>query len=76
MIRRSQPFLLQMTPESKNCLSRQVRHFDHELLQSACKNIVLHGNPANFSQNEEMQLALIQTGNRRLAEARLTQRLT
>ena len=50
-------------------LDHQVRHFDHELWQSECENIVLHGNLANFSQNEEMHLALIQTGDRRLAEA-------
>ena len=28
---------------------RQVRHFDHELWQSACESIVLHGNHAKFS---------------------------
>ena len=63
-------------PREQKCLGRQVRHFDHELWQSACENIVLHGNLAKFSQNEEMHLALIQTGNRRLAGARPTQRLT
>ena len=63
-------------PQEQKCLGRQVRHFDHELWQSACENIVLHGNLAKFSQTEEMHLALIQTGNRRLAEARPTQRLT
>ena len=63
-------------PRDQKCLGRQVRHFDHELWQSACESIVLHGNPTKFSQNEEMHLALIQTGNRRPAEARPTQRLT
>ena len=63
-------------PRDQKCLGRQVRHFDHELWQSACESIVLHGNHAKFSQNEEMHLALIQTGNRRPAEARPTQRLT
>ena len=50
-------------------LGRQVRHFDHDLWQTECENIVLHGNLAKFSQNEEMRLALIRTGDRRLAEA-------
>ena len=51
-------------------LGRQVRQFDHDLWQTECENIILHGNIAKFSQNEEMRLALIRTGNRRLAEAR------
>ena len=52
-------------PREQKCLGRQMRHFDHELWQSACENIVVHGNLAKFSPNEEMHLALIQTGNRR-----------
>ena len=55
-------------PRDQKCLGRQVRHFDHELWQSACESIVLHGNHAKFSQNEEMLLALIQTGNRGLSQ--------
>ena len=55
-------------PEQKR-LGRQVRHFDHDLWQTDCENIVLHGNLANFSHNKEMHLALIRTGDRRLAEA-------
>ena len=35
-------------PRDQKCLGRQVRHFDHELWQSACESIVLHGNPGNF----------------------------
>ena len=56
-------------PREQKRLGRKVRHFDHKLWQSECENIVLHGNLAKFSKNEEMQLALIQTGDRRLAEA-------
>ena len=56
-------------PREQKRLGRQVRHFDPELWQSECENIVLHGNFAKFSQNEEMYLALIQTGDRRLAKA-------
>ena len=56
-------------PREQNRLGRQVYHFDPELWQSECENIVLRGNFANFSQNEEMYLALIQTGNHRLVEA-------
>ena len=56
-------------PREQKRLGRQVRHFDPKLWRSECENIVLHGNFAKFSQNEEMQLALTQTGDRRLAEA-------
>ena len=56
-------------PREQKRLGRQVRHFDPELWRSECENIVLHGNFAKFSQNEEMHLALIQTGDRHLAEA-------
>ena len=64
MVRRSQPSLLRRTPESKN-----ASVFDPELWRSEYEHIVLHGNLAKSSQNEEMRLALIQTGDRRLAEA-------
>ena len=56
-------------PQEQKRLGHQVRHFDPELWLSECENIVLHGNLAKFSQNEEMYHALIQTGDRRLAEA-------
>ena len=56
-------------PREQKRLGRHVRLFDPELWHSECEHIVLHGNLAKFSQNEEMRLALIQTGDRRLAEA-------
>ena len=56
-------------PREQKRLGRQVRHFHPELWQSECENIVFHGNFAKCSPNEEMHLALIQTGDRRLAEA-------
>ena len=57
-------------PREQKRLGRHVRLFDPELLwRSECKHIVLHGNLAKFSQNKEMHLALIQTGDRRLADA-------
>ena len=56
-------------PREQKRLGRHVRLFDPELWRSECEHIVLHGNLAKFSQNEEIHLALIQTGDRRLAEA-------
>ena len=50
-------------------LGRQLRRFDHELWQFECENIVLRGNLAKLSQNVEIHLALIQTGDHRLAQA-------
>ena len=56
-------------PREQKRLGRHVRHFDHDLWQTECENIVLHGNLAKFSSNEKMRLAVIRTGDRRLAEA-------
>ena len=56
-------------PREQKHLGRQVRHFDHESWQQECENIVLRDNLAKFSQNEDMRLALIHTGKRRLTEA-------
>ena len=56
-------------PRGQKRLGRQVHHFDHDLWQTECENIVLHGKLAKFSQNEEMRLALIRIGDRRLAKA-------
>ena len=62
-------------PREQKRLGRQVRHFDPELWQFECENIVLHGNLVKFSKNEEMHLALIQTGDRRFAGASPTDNL-
>ena len=56
-------------PRDQKRLGRHVRLFDPERWRSECEHIVLHGNLAKFSQNEEMRLTLIQAGDRRLAEA-------
>ena len=56
-------------PREQKRIGRQIRHFDHEPWQQQCENIVLQGNLAKFSQNDEMRLALMHTGQRRLAEA-------
>ena len=56
-------------PREQKRLGRYVRLFDPVLWRPECEHIVLHGNLAKFSQNEEMHLARIQTGDRRLAEA-------
>ena len=56
-------------PREQKHLGRQIRHFNHERWQQECDNIVLQGNLAKFSQNDEICLALMLTGQRRLAEA-------
>ena len=56
-------------PREQKRLGRQVRHFDPVLWQDECEAIVLRGNLAKFSQNEEMRVALENTGARRIAEA-------
>ena len=56
-------------PREQKRLGHPMRHFDHESWQQECENIVLQGNLAKFSQNDEMRLALMHTDQRRLAEA-------
>ena len=56
-------------PREQKRIGRQVRHFDQEVWQQQCENIVFHGNLAKFSQNEDMRRILLHTSRRRLAEA-------
>ena len=56
-------------PREQKHIGRQVRHFDRNLWQKHCENIVFDGNLANVSQNEDIRRALLHTSQRRLAEA-------
>ena len=56
-------------PRERKCLGRQVRHFDHASWLHERENIALRGNLASFSQNEDLRLTLLHTGQRRLAQA-------
>ena len=56
-------------PREHKRLGRQVRHFDHNTWLHERANIAFRGNLAKFSQNENLRLALLHTGERRLAEA-------
>ena len=61
MIRRSQPPLLQMTPESKNASAVM---YATSITISGSKNAKIQpsrGNPAKFFQNEKMRPALVHT---------------
>ena len=56
-------------PREQNRLGRQVRHVDPALWQDESEAIVLRGNPAKFSLNEEMRVALENKCARRITEA-------
>ena len=56
-------------PREHKRLGCGVRDFHHDFWQQECENLVLRGNLAKFSQHEKMRLALVYTGQRRLAEA-------
>ena len=56
-------------PREHKRLGRQVRQFDHDTWLHERENIAFRGNLAKFSQNENIRLALLHTGERRLAEA-------
>ena len=50
-------------------LGRQLRHFNHDSWLHERKNIAFRGHMAKFSQNEDLRLTLLHTGERRIAEA-------
>ena len=50
-------------------LRSQVWHFDHDTWPHEREYIAFRGNLAKVSQNENLRLALLHTGKRRLAEA-------
>ena len=56
-------------PRDHKRLGRQVCHFDHDAWLHERENIAFRGNLAKLSQNENLRLALLHTGERRLAEA-------
>ena len=56
-------------PREHKLFGRQVRHFDNDTWLNKRENIAFRGKLAKFSQNENLRLALLHTGERRLAEA-------
>ena len=56
-------------PREHKRLDRQVRHFDHDSWLHKRENNALRGNLAKFSQNEDLRLTLLHTGQCRLGEA-------
>ena len=56
-------------PREHKRLGRQTRHFDHDSWLHKREHIAFRGNLANFSQNENLRLTLLHTGERRLPEA-------
>ena len=68
-IRRFPRYSLLTILASTNYSDVQVRHFDNDTWLNKRENIAFRGNLAKFSQNENLRLALLHTGERRLAEA-------
>lgn len=62
-------------PASHKRLGRGVCRFDDSTWKSAREDIVLRGTHANLSQNANMRNALLATGDRVLAKARLYDRV-
>ena len=56
-------------PREHKRLGRQVCPFGHDSWLHERENIALRGNLAKLSQNEDLRLTLLHTGQRRLAEA-------
>ena len=56
-------------PREHKRFGRQVRHFDHDTWLHERENIAFRGNLAKLSQNENLRLTLLHTGEHQLAEA-------
>lgn len=56
-------------PKQMKEFGRNVKHFDAEIWENHCYNIVLKGNIAKFAQNPALREYLKTTGNRILVEA-------
>lgn len=56
-------------PREQKALGRKVKNFDADKWMEVCYDIVLKGNIAKFSQNEELLEVLRSTGNKEIAEA-------
>jgi ribA/ribD-fused uncharacterized protein len=57
------------TPKEHKALGRQVKPFDEERWNSACREIVYRGNLAKFTQNEDLKALLLATLDKTIAEA-------
>lgn len=56
-------------PREQKQLGRQVQNFEGNLWDSKCKQFVMTGNHAKFSQNENMRRELLSTAGTTLVEA-------
>jgi len=57
------------TPKQQKALGRKVTPFDADRWTAACRDIVVRGNLAKFSQNSGLQKKLLATGDLVLVEA-------
>ncbi|KAK5800848.1 hypothetical protein VI817_003060 [Penicillium citrinum] len=56
-------------PRELRSLGRKIPHFSDEMWEENRFTIVVEGNYLKFSQNEELRIKLLATGNRELVEA-------
>ena len=61
--------MLSSDPSTHKRVGRGVRNFDTAVWGREKQNAVFSGNYANFTRNPAMKLHLLNTGNKRLAEA-------
>lgn len=56
-------------PNTCKALGRKVKHFNPQIWQDNCRDIVAKGCYLKFSQNEELKAFLLSTGDKLLVEA-------
>ena len=57
------------SPSEQKRIGRRVRGFDEAEWNRVCRGIVYRGNLAKFEQNDRLRAALLETGERVIAEA-------
>lgn len=60
-----------MAPDAKSAkaIGREVRNLDDKVWKANCRRLVTEGNVHKFSQNEELRMFLLSTGDAVLVEA-------
>jgi len=61
--------MLEKSPAIQKALGKKVKGFNKEIWETYCRDFVYDGNYAKFTQNKDMLLELLSSGDREIVEA-------